>query len=69
MTLKELGTEYRQSAEPLYKRIKELKLQACLPEVCEMERFRIRGRISELMKMYHDVCVTALFLERYYEGR
>lgn len=67
MTLKELAVQYRQGAGALYARTKELRKQLQQKNICEMDKLRLRGRITELQRMYHDACVTAFYLEKYYD--
>ena len=67
MTLRELAAQYRQSASMLYGRIKELRERLQKEDMCEMDKLRMRGRIIELQRMYHDDCVTAFYLEKYYD--
>ena len=63
----ELAKEYRESARLLKTRIGELRLILRNEELCEMEKFRLRGRIDALSKMERDVTEIAVLLERYYE--
>ena len=67
MTLSELAKEYRESGQLLKTRITELRLRLKTEDLCETEKFRLRGRIDSLAKMYRDVNEVAVFLERYYE--
>jgi len=68
MTLKELAADYRKSAALLKERIAELRAQIeDGKDLCEMDKFRLRGRIDTLTAMYHETSLTAYTLERYYE--
>lgn len=66
MTLKELAAEYRQSAVPLRKRLRDLRLALELAKTSE-ERWRIKRRIAELTPMLTQTNKVAHLLEHYYE--
>ena len=67
MTMIELAKEYRESGQLLKNRILELRYKLKTEDLCEMEKFRLRGRIDALKKMERDVNEIAVVLERYYE--
>lgn len=68
MTMIELAVEYRQSAVLLKERIAILKAQLAHDSaLCEMDKFRLRGRIDALTKMEREVTEIAVLMERYYE--
>ena len=69
MTMNELAKEYRRSAVLLKNRITELKKQLAKGNMCEMDKFRLRGRIDTLSKMERDMNEIAVVLERYYDRR
>lgn len=69
MTMNELAREYRQSALLLKTRIAELKHQLAVTKMCEMDKFRLRGRIDTLAKMEREMNEIAVVLERYYDRR
>ena len=67
MTMIELAKEYRESGQLLKERIAELRLRLKTEKLCEMEKFRLRGRIDTLVRMERDVNEVAVVMERYYE--
>ncbi len=67
MTMTELAMEYRESGLLLKTRIAELRQKLKTEDMCEMEKFRLRGRIDSLSKIEREVSEIAVFLERYYE--
>ena len=67
MTMTELALEYRRSGLLLKTRIAELRQKLKTEEMCEMDKFRLRGRIDTLVKIEREVNEIAVFLERYYE--
>lgn len=67
MTLKELSREYKDSAEPLRRRIAELNEKLKHP-MCEMERMMTNRRICVLTTMLRDTVSVAHYLENYYGG-
>ncbi len=69
MTMNELAREYRQSALLLKTRIAELRHQLLTKNLCEMDKFRLRGRIDTLSKMEREMNEIAVVLERYYDRR
>lgn len=69
MMMIELAKEYRQSALLLKGRIAELKEKLATKNMCEMDKFRLRGRIDTLSKMEREMNEIAVVLERYYDRR
>ncbi|MBE6949520.1 MAG: hypothetical protein E7456_06710 [Ruminococcaceae bacterium] len=69
MTMIELAKEYRQSGLLLKKRIAELRKLLAKGDLCEMEKFRLRGRIDTLASMERDMNEIAVVLEKYYDRR
>ena len=69
MTMTELAKEYRQSALLLKNRIAELKKLLAKGNLCEMDKFRLRGRIDTLSSMERDMNEIAVVLEKYYDRR
>ena len=67
MTLEELAAEYRDCAVLLRDRITLLRSRLSSEGICEMEKFRLRGRIAALEGMYRDVREIAVVMERYYD--
>ena len=68
MNLTEMAVLYRDSAELLRGRIKELSSQIKSDtDLCEMDKLRLRIRIDTLKKLFRESSETALFLERYYD--
>ena len=66
MTLKELATEYRESAQLLRNRLKELRAAKKTAMDLE-ERFWINRRIADLTPMLTQINKVAELLENYYE--
>lgn len=68
MNLTEMAVLYRDSAELLRGRIKELRSQINNDAgLCEMDKLRLRIRIDTLKKLFRESSETALLLERYYD--
>ena len=68
MNLTEMAVLYRDSAELLRGRIKELSSQIKSDaDLCEMDKLRLRVRIDTLKKLFRESSETALLLERYYD--
>ena len=67
MTMTELAVQYRESADLLTGRIRELTEELKNGGLCEMEKYRLRGRIATLTNMYRQTRATARLLEHYYE--
>ena len=67
MTLNELAAEYRAGAALIKTRIAELNDRLHDKTLCEMEKFRLRGRILMLESMFRDAQETALVMEKYYD--
>lgn len=67
MKLTELAKEYRHSGQLLSSRIKELQLELAGEKMPEMERFRLRCRITQLKRMLRYVNEAACVMERYYD--
>ncbi len=67
MTLKELAEEYRDCARLLKERIILLREKLNGGRMCEMEKFRLRGRIAALEGMYRDTREAATVMEHYYD--
>ena len=66
MTLRQLGGEYRASAELLRRRLKELR--AALKTARDPEEvWRLKRRIAELSPMLTQCNALAALCERYYE--
>ena len=66
MTLAQIGGLYRASAEPLRKRLKELRAALKTAEDPE-EIWRLKRRIAELTPMLTECNALAALCERYYE--
>ncbi len=66
MTLKELSLEYRESGLVCKARADKLKPLLRAPELCEMERLRLRRRIYILEAMGKEAMATANYLKNYY---
>ena len=66
MTLEQIGGLYRASAEPLRKRLKELRSALKTAEDPE-EIWRLKRRIAELTPMLTECNALAVLCERYYE--
>ena len=66
MTLAELSLTYREAAEPLRARLRELRLALAVAEDPE-EIFRLKRRIAELTPMLTQVNELAELTEHYYE--
>ena len=67
MTMTELAVQYRESAELLAGRILELRSELKEGGLCEMEKYRLRGRIGMLTNMCRQTRATARMLEHYYD--
>ena len=67
MTLHELAGEYREQAALIHQRAGELKARLAGEKLCEMEKFRLRGRISALEAMAREAHDVALVMEHYYD--
>lgn len=67
MTLKELSAEYRQSAQLLRTRLKELRQVLKVAETAD-ERWHIKRRIYELTPILTQTNKVAELLEKYYDG-
>ena len=67
MTLKELASQYRECEELLRDRIALLRQRLSSGKMCEMEKFRLRGRISALEGMYRETREIASVMEHYYD--
>ena len=67
MTMTELAVQYRESADLLTGRIRELRSRMERGGLCEMEKYRLRGRIAALTSMCRQTRATARRLERYYD--
>ena len=67
MTMTKLAVQYRESAELLAGRIRELRSELENGGLCEMEKYRLRGRIGMLTTMYRQTRATAKRLEHYYD--
>lgn len=66
MTLYQIGGLYRNSAEPLRRRLKELR--AALKTATDPEEvWRLKRRIAELTPMLSECNALAVLCERYYE--
>lgn len=68
MTLKELAVEYRQGAQLLAERIKELTARRSKTRD-RTERLLLEGRMAPLIEMRRQAQQTARDCERYYDGR
>lgn len=66
MTLAQIGGLYRASAEPLRKRLKELRSALKTAEDPE-EIWHLKRRIAELTPMLTECNALAVLCERYYE--
>ena len=67
MTLHELAGEYRDEAALIKQRAGELRDRLAGERLCEMEKFRLRGRISALEGMARELRDVALVMEHYYD--
>ena len=66
MTLRQIGAEYRTSAQPLRQRLKELR--AALKKAQDPEEvWKLKRRIAELSPLLTDCNALATLCERYYE--
>ena len=65
MTLAQIGGQYRASAEPLRKRLKELRAALKTAEDPE-EIWHLKRRIAELTPMLTECNALAALCERYY---
>ena len=66
MTLYQLGGQYRASAEPLRRRLKELR--AALKTARDPEEvWHLKRRIAELTPLLTEANALAVLCERYYE--
>lgn len=68
MTLRELSEEYRQGANAVKQRVKELEAALHDPELTETQRLALRQRICILTSIYRDAVATARYLHNYYNG-
>ncbi len=66
MTLQEMSRDYREAAEPLRRRLRELRRMLSETEDPE-EIWHIRRRIAELTPMLTQVNEMAELTEHYYE--
>ena len=66
MTLRQLGGQYRAAAEPLRRRLKELRTALKTAQDPE-EIFHLKRRIAELTPMLTECNALAELCERYYE--
>ena len=66
MTLAQIGGEYRAAAEPLRKRLKELRTALKSAQDPE-EIWHLKRRIAELTPMLTECNALAALCERYYE--
>lgn len=66
MTLRELSPAYREAAELLTRRIKELRLEAARTEDPE-EKWRLRRRVLDLKPMLTQMHELAELTEHYYD--
>ncbi|MDO4815214.1 MAG: hypothetical protein Q4A83_01240 [Bacillota bacterium] len=66
MNLKELSEEYRKSGLACRTRADRLKPLLQSPDLCEMERLRLRRRIYTLETMGREALATAKYLNNYY---
>ena len=66
MTLAQIGGEYRAAAEPLRKRLKELRTALKAAQDPE-EIWHLKRRIAELTPMLTECNALAALCERYYE--
>ena len=67
MRMTELAVQYRESADLLTGRIRELRSALENSGLCEMEKYRLRGRIAALTSMCRQTRATAKRLEHYYD--
>ncbi len=67
MRLEQLAGQYRITASVFRERIKILTARLKTEDLCEMDKLRLRARISTLMSIYRDLGETAVVLERYYD--
>lgn len=68
MTLRELSEEYREGANAVRQRVKELEAALHDPELTETQRLALRQRICILTSMARDAVATARYLHNYYNG-
>lgn len=66
MTIAELSGEYRKSGEVCRIRAQELSDRLKQEKMCEMEKLRLRRKISMLANMARDAIATSIYLENYY---
>ena len=66
MTLRELSPAYREAAELLARRIRELRLKAAETDDPE-EKWRLRRRVLELKPMLKQMQELAELTEHYYD--
>lgn len=66
MTMRELSIAYRESADLLYARIKQLRLLASQCDDPE-ELWHLRRRVTELMPMYEQARELADLTAHYYD--
>ena len=66
MTIAELSGEYRKSGEVCRTRADELEIRLKREKMCEMEKLRLRRKISMLTNMARDAIATSIYLENYY---
>ena len=64
MKLIEISAGYRDSADALERRIRELRQTAAL---CRRERQALEARIDMLRRMRRDAVALAILTEHYYE--
>ena len=66
MKLEEIAVEYRDSAQLLEKRIRQLKRELSGTQD-RLERIRLEARIEMLTAMFRETRDVAVVCERYYE--
>ena len=66
MTIAELSGEYRKSGEVCRIRSEELETRLKREKMCEMDKMRLRRKISMLTNMARDAIATSQYLENYY---
>ncbi len=66
MTIAELSGEYRKSGEACRIRAEELETRLKREKMCEMDKMRLRRKISMLTNMARDAIATSRYLENYY---
>ena len=66
MTLLQIGQEYRRSAQPLRRRLRELRAALRTAQDPE-EIWHLKRRIAELTPLLTEVNALAALCERYYE--